>query len=63
MDKPFHAPDGVKCKRILVPTSLRCWRTDRESFEADSAFVKQTKPKYIKFRDGHRERYDPTKHC
>ena len=29
---------------------------------ADSQYVKSCKPKYIKFNDGHRQRYDPTKH-
>lgn len=62
INKPFFAPDGVKCERIKVSTNVRGWRGDREVFEADSSFVKKTKPKYVKFRDGHRERYDPTKH-
>jgi hypothetical protein len=36
---------------------------NREVFQADSDYVKKCKPKYVKFQDGHRERYDPTKHC
>lgn len=36
---------------------------NREVFQADPDLVKKTKPKYVKFQDGHRERYDPTKHC
>jgi len=63
MKKTFIAPDGVKCERIKVPKSVKGWRSDREAFEADPHFVKQTNPKYIKFKDGHREKYDPTKHC
>lgn len=63
IDKPFYAPDGKKCKRLRVPKSIRGWRKDREVFEADPAHVKKVNPKYVKFQDGHRERYDPTKHC
>ena len=38
-------------------------KTNMEPFEADPQYVKKMKPKYIKFNDGHREKYDPTKHC
>jgi hypothetical protein len=62
-DKPFKAPDGVLCDRLMVPTSFSGWKADKEVFEADRDFVKKGKPKYVKFKDGHRERYDPTKHC
>jgi len=61
MDKPYIAPDGVECPRIFSGFGGG-WRTDREVFEVDSSYVKECKPKYVKFRDGHRERYDPTKH-
>jgi hypothetical protein len=63
IDKPYVAEDGVKCERVQVPQTLRCWRNDREVFEADPDYAKKIKPKYVRFRDGHRERYDPTKHC
>jgi len=69
IDKPFIAPDGKKCKRILFPprknTSGRATRAGMklESFEADPDFVKKVNPKYVKFHDGHREKFDPTKHC
>ena len=36
---------------------------NREAFQADPDYVKKMRPKYIRFQDGHRERYDPTKHC
>ena len=62
-DKPFIAPDGVKCKRKEVPSAFSGWKGDKEVFEADPAHVKKMHPKYVKFKDGHRERYDPTKHC
>ena len=60
-NKPFIAPDGVKCKKIEV-SSFTGWKGDREVFEVDPGYVKKCKPKYVKFRDGHREKYDPTKH-
>ena len=63
IDKPFIAPDGIECKRRTVPSKFTGWRADREVFEQDPDYAKRLKPKYIKFRDGHRERYDPTKHC
>ncbi len=60
-DKPFFAPDGTKCeKRISIFTG---YKKDREVFEVDPAYVKQMNPKRIKFRDGHVEKYDSTKHC
>ena len=35
----------------------------REVWEADSHYVKKCNPKYVKYQDGHKERYDPSKHC
>lgn len=61
-DKPFIAPDGKECKRMEVPTSFSGWVGDREGFQQDPDFYKKMKPKYVKFKDGHREKYDPTKH-
>lgn len=63
IDKPFIADDGKKCKRLQVPTRVAGWKKNKEVFEADSSFVKKMNPKYIKFKDGHKERYNPTKHC
>jgi len=63
--KPFIAPDGVKCPRIVVPTDLGyCGRAEkeREVFELDPGYVKKCRPKFVKYRDGHREKYDPGKH-
>lgn len=62
-NKPFIAPDGVKCIRQEIPSRFGGWKEGREVFELDSDFAKKIKPKYVKFRDGHRERYDSTKHC
>ena len=63
---------GVKCELIsdYVPPakerdglSLAIINKNREVFQADPDLVKKTSPKYVKFQDGHRERYDSTKHC
>lgn len=60
-DKPFIAPDGKECKRVLF-SPVHGWRSDREGFEMDPDYYKEAHPKYVKYRDGHREKYDPTKH-
>jgi hypothetical protein len=59
--KSFIAPDGVSCKKIV--SSFAGWKEGREVFEVDRDYVKRCNPKKVKFRDGHSERYDPTKHC
>jgi len=72
-DKPFVI-NGVKCeldpdyvppKKEHKPLGMiRIYKDgQRECFQADPGYVKKKKPKYIRFNDGHRERYDPTKHC
>jgi len=50
-------------KNVKVPKSIKGWRKDREVFEADANYVKSVNPRYVKFQDGHREKYDPGKHC
>ncbi len=59
-DKPFMAPDGTQCKRIL--SKCRGWKGDRECFELDPEYVKKARPNYVRYRDGHREKYNPSKH-
>ena len=61
-NKKFRAKDGVLCKRLEVPTKFSGGKGNKEPFEADPDYCKKMKPKYVKFQDGHRERYDPTKH-
>ena len=63
MDKPFVAPDGKKCKRIFCVENIVGWNGNREVFEADPGYIKKCNPKYVQFQDGHKERYDSTKHC
>ena len=69
-DKIFKSTDGKKCKRIPFPASTKKprGRSSRagqklEVFQADPDYCKKCNPKYVKFQDGHRERYDPTRHC
>ena len=61
-DNIFMSEDGKKCKRLEV-SNFTGWKNNREVFEVDADYVKKCNPKYVKFRDGHKERYDPTKHC
>jgi hypothetical protein len=60
-DKPFIAPDGVTCKK-MISVNIDGYKKNREPFEVDSDWVKSCRPKNIKFNDGHIERYDPTRH-
>jgi len=60
-DKPYIATDGVKCERVI--TNFAGWKGDREAFELDPDYVKKLNPKSVRFRDGHREKYDSSKHC
>jgi hypothetical protein len=63
-DKPFILEDGTVCDRIYFSEqNLTVIDKNREVFEVDPGYVKKCKPKYVKFRDGHREKYDPNRHC
>jgi len=69
---PYKAKDGVECgllKGYSPPSEKEIKSTfgiinkNAEVFQKDRDYVKECNPKYIKFNDGHRERYDPSKHC
>ena len=64
-NKQFISPDGVKCKRVEVPAGRGPGIVNKnaEAWENDSAYVKSVNPKYVRYQDGHKERYDPTRHC
>lgn len=64
-DKPFIAPDGEICERVLFSKMGYMGRSEkeRECFELDPHYCKKVSPKWIKYRDGHREKFDPTRHC
>lgn len=60
-DKPFIAPDGVSCSRIMS-RNITIIDKEQEVFEMDEEYTKISNPKYVKFKDGHKERYDSSKH-
>lgn len=61
-DNPYYDDKGNLCKRIISSLGL-VKNATREVWEYDPKYVKNLNPKYVKRRDGVRERYDPTKHC
>lgn len=65
---------GVKCElvrdykppeREFKPLGpIRIYKDgQREVWQADPDYIKKMNPKFVKYQDGHKERYDPTKHC
>jgi hypothetical protein len=65
---------GVKCEldrdykppeREFKPLGpIRIYKDgQREAWQADPDYVKKMNPKFVEYQDGHKERYDPTKHC
>lgn len=58
-------PDYVPPLKERKPLGVRQMFKDgqREVWEADPYYVKKCNPKYVKYQDGHRERYDSGKHC
>jgi len=63
--KKYKAPDGVVCKYIEVPNSIGyCGlaEKEREGFEMDPELYKKRNPKLVRYRDGHKEKYNPDKH-
>ena len=65
-NKEFKAPDGVVC----IPLGLNAIKkksgvvvNGKEGFEKHPDYYKEMSPKFVKYRDGHKEIYDPTKHC
>lgn len=68
---PLILEDGTVCERdyggeqTVDDKRRRQYRGTRghEGFEVDPDYYKIVKPKYVKFKDGHREKYDPNKHC
>lgn len=64
-DKPYILEDGTECQRVLnysKKNSIGVIDKNAEVFQKDADYVKKCNPKYVKFRDGHREKYDPRKH-
>ena len=69
--KKLVLDDGTKCERVYNNPNRKLFKNRRTSrageklevFQADPQYVKKCRPKFVEFRDGHKERYDPTKHC
>lgn len=62
----FMAPDGVTCELhgdIIGKRKSGIVVNGKEGFEKHPDYYKEMKPKFVKYRDGHKEIYDPTKHC
>ena len=64
-NKLFITSDGMKCKRVEVPPGggPGIVNKNAEAWEKDSSYVKSLNPKYVRYQDGHKERYDPNRHC
>lgn len=67
IDVPYKAPDGTKCIRVQFPSSIagKTGVIDKnaEVWEKDPSYVKKLAPKFVKRRDGVKEKYDPNRHC
>jgi len=67
---PYKTSDGTVCdllKDYSPPkkeqkSSIGIIDKNAEVFQKDRNFIKKCNPRFIKFNDGHRERYDPSKH-
>lgn len=72
-NEPLILEDGTVCERCFdeeqtIDEKKRIRRQYKgtrghEGFEVDPSYYKALNPKYVKFKDGHREKYDPNKHC
>jgi len=62
----FKSPDGIVCEPVgqnMSSNKSGVVVNGKEGFEKHPDYYKEMKPKYVKYRDGHREIFDPTKHC
>ena len=68
--KPHILEDGTECKFVpwyLVDDAVKesdmgVVDKNAEPWQKDPAYVKKLAPKYVRRRDGVKERYDPTRH-
>jgi len=64
-DEPYIADDGTKCEKVPIwdgQCRMGLVNNNAEVWQKDPDYVKRMKPKYLRTREGHRIRYDPTKH-
>lgn len=59
-DKNYFDSDGTLCEKVI--SGFTIVNKNQEVFELDESYTRLTNPKYVKFRDGHKEKYDPTIH-
>jgi hypothetical protein len=68
-EKEYIAEDEEVCEFIpwylveKIKSNLGIIDKNAEAWEKDAEYVKKCAPKYVKYRDGHREKFDPTRHC
>ena len=70
-NEPLILEDGTVCERdysgeqTVDKKRRRDYRGVRghEGFEVDPSYYKTLNPKRVRFKDGHTEKYNPTKHC
>ena len=62
-DEPFIDPNGETCSRITFPGICPIIDKNAEVFKRYPDYCRSTQPKKVKYKDGHSEKYDPTKHC
>lgn len=68
--KPYKTLDGTECELVQDyeppreehSNQLGIINKNAEVFEKDPDYIRKVKPKYVKYRDGHRELYNPNKH-
>ena len=65
-EKPLILEDGTACAYvpwyIVQKGSIGIVDKNAEVWEKDPTYVRHLNPKYVRRRDGIRERYDPSKH-
>jgi hypothetical protein len=66
-NSPFLAPDGTFCE-IYGENTVKNYKSgivdlDGEVFQKYPQYCREMNPRKVKYKDGHSEFYDPTKHC
>jgi len=62
----FRAPDGVVCELLdsnILGKKSGVVVNGKEGFEKHPDYYKEMNPEYVRYKDGHREKYRPDKHC
>lgn len=70
IEKPHIHSDGVECEfvpwyiidEIRSKSSMGIVDKNAEVWQKDPSYVKKLNPKYVRRRDGIKEKYDPKRH-